>query len=74
MPQVKIEPPGDRHVNYGSSVQIDCHITNVVQTPDYIFWYQDEVRVLDSTDPNLEVGTSSGTKTKSGYLIVPTPT
>uniref|UniRef100_A0A6A7G5P3 Hemicentin-2 isoform X2 n=1 Tax=Hirondellea gigas TaxID=1518452 RepID=A0A6A7G5P3_9CRUS len=55
VPQVNIEPPGDRHVKSGSKVRIDCHITDVVQIPDYIFWYHDNVRVLDRTDPNLDV-------------------
>ena len=55
VPQVNIEPPGDRHVKAGSQVRIDCHITDVVQIPDYIFWYHDNVRVLDRANENLEV-------------------
>lgn len=55
VPQVNIEPPDDRHVKAGSKVTIDCHITDVVEMPDYIFWYHDKVRVLDRMDSNLEV-------------------
>lgn len=58
VPQVNIDPPGDRHVKAGSEVRIDCHITDVVQIPDYIFWYHDNVRVLDRMDPNLDVSNS----------------
>ncbi|XP_018019534.1 uncharacterized protein LOC108675991 isoform X2 [Hyalella azteca] len=55
VPQVNIEPPDDRHVKAGSKVRIDCHITDVVEMPDYIFWYHDKLRVLDRIDRNLEV-------------------
>ncbi|KAF2369156.1 Immunoglobulin I-set [Trinorchestia longiramus] len=55
VPQINIEPPDDRHVKAGSKVRIDCHITDVVEMPDYIFWYHDARRVLARTDRNLDV-------------------
>ncbi|MPC93524.1 hypothetical protein E2C01_088656 [Portunus trituberculatus] len=58
VPKVKILPMGDRYVKAGSTVRIDCQITDVVQLPDYIFWYHQEKRVMARHDPNLTVSTS----------------
>ena len=69
MPQVNIDPPGDRHVKADSQVRIDCHITDVVQIPDYIFWYHDNVRVLDRTDENLDVSVASINALKNVYAF-----
>ncbi|XP_066989266.1 protein amalgam-like isoform X2 [Macrobrachium rosenbergii] len=55
IPKVTISPPGDRFVKSGSQVQVDCQISDVVQLPDYIFWYREGKRVLDQTDPNMLV-------------------
>lgn len=55
VPKVKILPVGDRYVKAGSTVIIDCQITDVVQLPDYIFWYHEEKRVMARHDPNLMV-------------------
>ncbi|XP_063866272.1 LOW QUALITY PROTEIN: uncharacterized protein LOC135103650 [Scylla paramamosain] len=55
IPKVKILPMGDRYVKAGSTVRIDCQITDVVQLPDYIFWYHQEKRVMARHDPNLTV-------------------
>ncbi|KAK4304282.1 hypothetical protein Pmani_023763 [Petrolisthes manimaculis] len=50
-----IVPVGDRYVKAGSTVKVDCQITDVVQLPDYIFWYHEDKRVMDRHDPNLLV-------------------
>lgn len=55
IPKVRIVPPGDRFVKAGSTVRVDCQITDVVQLPDYIFWYLEDRRVMDHQDPNLLV-------------------
>ncbi|XP_068224805.1 uncharacterized protein [Palaemon carinicauda] len=55
IPKVAILPPGDRFVKSGSQVQVDCQISDVVQLPDYIFWYREDKRVLDQMDPNMLV-------------------
>ncbi|XP_066989268.1 uncharacterized protein [Macrobrachium rosenbergii] len=55
IPKVEILPPGDRYVKAGSEVRIECQITDVVQLPDYIFWYHEEKRVMDHLDHNLLV-------------------
>ncbi|XP_047494590.1 uncharacterized protein LOC125042766 [Penaeus chinensis] len=55
IPKVTIVPPGDRFVKAGSTVRVDCQITDVVQLPDYIFWYLEDRRVMDHQDPNLLV-------------------
>ncbi|XP_071525117.1 uncharacterized protein [Panulirus ornatus] len=55
IPKVMIVPEGDRYVKAGSTVRVDCQITDVVQLPDYIFWYHGDKRVMDIHDPNLLV-------------------
>lgn len=55
VPKVMIVPVGDRYVKAGSTVKVDCQITDVVQLPDYIFWYHEDKRVMDRRDPNLLV-------------------
>nr|XP_045608235.1 uncharacterized protein LOC123764426 isoform X2 [Procambarus clarkii] len=55
IPKVVIVPVGDRYVKAGSTVRVDCQITDVVQLPDYIFWYHEDKRVMDRRDPNLLV-------------------
>lgn len=37
----------DIHVMEGSSVSLKCVIRQSVRDPDYIFWYQNNKRVLD---------------------------
>lgn len=55
VPKVNIKPTGDLHVKAGSRVRIDCHITDVVKIPDYIFWNHEDSRVLDSVDENIDI-------------------
>ncbi|XP_076044503.1 uncharacterized protein LOC143027209 [Oratosquilla oratoria] len=47
VPKVEIDPPRDQYVEAGSTVKINCKITDVVQLPDYIFWYHEKRRIMD---------------------------
>ena len=44
----------------GSEVEIECQINDVVQQPDYIFWYLNEIRVLDELNSNIQVSIHFG--------------
>ena len=50
-------------------MKVDCEITDVVQLPDYIFWYHDGIRVLDTRDPNLLVSIICVIYQKKSYLV-----
>lgn len=47
VPKIEIMGESDIHVMEGSSVNLKCVIRQSVRDPDYIFWYQNNKRVLD---------------------------
>lgn len=47
VPKIEIMGESDIHVMEGSSVSLKCVIRQSVRDPDYIFWYQNNKRVLD---------------------------
>ena len=47
MPKIEIMGSSDIYVRMGSKVTIKCVISQSLEEPAYIFWYHNNVRVLD---------------------------
>lgn len=71
VPKIEIVGEADVYVKAGSTLTLKCVITQSLEEPAYIFWYHDDVRVLDYDRTQLDIRMERvGTDTTVGTLMI----